>query len=135
MSYYESKDLGRFAEVGKFKPDLMNKFFDYYNEATGTDGALTKREKALIALSSTHIFGRSVRRFFAHQDHCKVLRLLFGARVPVVPAGEKKVHPTPACTFNPWLWLKAIMIKSPMTTSRPNCVFNFITSPLERCTS
>ena len=54
MNYYESKDLGRFAEVGKFKPDLMKKFFDYYNEATGTDGALTKREKALIALAVAH---------------------------------------------------------------------------------
>ena len=26
----------------------MAKFFDYYNAATGTDGALSKREKALI---------------------------------------------------------------------------------------
>ena len=54
MNYYESKDLGRFAEVGKFKPELMKKFFDYYSEATGTDGALTKREKALIALAISH---------------------------------------------------------------------------------
>lgn len=54
MNYYESKDLNRFAEVGKFKPDLMNKFFDYYNNATGTDGALSKREKALIALAISH---------------------------------------------------------------------------------
>lgn len=54
MNYYESKDLGRFAEVGKFKPELMNKFFDYYGEATNTDGALSKREKALIALAISH---------------------------------------------------------------------------------
>jgi alkylhydroperoxidase/carboxymuconolactone decarboxylase family protein len=54
VNYYESKDLGRFAEVGKFKPELMNKFFDYYGEATGTDGALSKREKALIALAISH---------------------------------------------------------------------------------
>jgi alkylhydroperoxidase/carboxymuconolactone decarboxylase family protein len=54
VNYYESKDLGRFAEVGKFKPDLMKKFFDYYGEATGTDGALTKKEKALIALAISH---------------------------------------------------------------------------------
>jgi alkylhydroperoxidase/carboxymuconolactone decarboxylase family protein len=54
MNYYESKDLSRFAEVGKFKPELMRKFFDYYNNATGTDGALTKREKALIALAISH---------------------------------------------------------------------------------
>jgi alkylhydroperoxidase/carboxymuconolactone decarboxylase family protein len=55
MNYYESKDLGRFAEVGKFSGDLMKKFFDYYNDATGKDGALTKREKALIALAVSHV--------------------------------------------------------------------------------
>jgi alkylhydroperoxidase/carboxymuconolactone decarboxylase family protein len=54
VNYYESKDLGRFAEVGKFKPELMNKFFDYYGDATSTDGALSKREKALIALAISH---------------------------------------------------------------------------------
>ncbi len=51
MNYYESADLKRFAEVGKFRKDLMDKFFDYYNSVTGVDGALTKREKALIALA------------------------------------------------------------------------------------
>ena len=54
MDYYESKDLNRFAEVGKFRKELMDKFFEYYNMATGTDGALTKREKALIALAVAH---------------------------------------------------------------------------------
>jgi len=54
MNYYESKDLKRFAEVGKFKPELMNKFFEYYGDATGTDGALSKRDKALIALAISH---------------------------------------------------------------------------------
>jgi alkylhydroperoxidase/carboxymuconolactone decarboxylase family protein len=54
MNYYESKDLGRFAEVGKFAGKLMSKFFDYYNEATATDGALTKREKSLIGLAIAH---------------------------------------------------------------------------------
>ncbi len=54
MHYYESKDLSRFPEVGAFKPDLMKKFFDYYEAATNTDGALTRREKALIALAVAH---------------------------------------------------------------------------------
>ena len=54
MNYYESKDLGRFADVGKFASKLMEKFFAYYIEATGTEGALTKREKALIALAVAH---------------------------------------------------------------------------------
>ena len=51
MNYYESKDLAKFAEVGKFASGQMDRFFAYYNAATGTDGALTKREKALIALA------------------------------------------------------------------------------------
>ncbi|MEP7340184.1 MAG: arsenosugar biosynthesis-associated peroxidase-like protein [Acidobacteriota bacterium] len=54
MSYYEPKDLARFAEIGKFSPQLAEKFFDYYNSVTGQDGALTKREKALIALAVAH---------------------------------------------------------------------------------
>ena len=51
MNYYESKDLKRFAEVGKFRKELMDKFFNYYNTVTGEDGSLTKKEKALIALA------------------------------------------------------------------------------------
>ena len=54
MSYYEPDDLRRFAEVGRFKKDLMDRFFAYYDAATGTDGALSKREKALIALAVAH---------------------------------------------------------------------------------
>lgn len=54
MNYYESKDLGKFADVGKFKKDLMDKFFDYYNSVLNAEGSLTKREKALIALAVAH---------------------------------------------------------------------------------
>ncbi len=54
MNYYESKDLARFAEMGKFNKDLMDKFFAYYTAVVGVDGALTKREKALIALAVSH---------------------------------------------------------------------------------
>src|SRR5262249_40804947 len=54
MHYYESKDLEKFTEVGKFAAPLMEQFFKYYNEVTGKDGALTKREKALIALAVAH---------------------------------------------------------------------------------
>jgi alkylhydroperoxidase/carboxymuconolactone decarboxylase family protein len=54
MNYYESKDLGKFAEVGKFRKELMDSFFSYYGAATGTDGALSKREKSLIGLAIAH---------------------------------------------------------------------------------
>lgn len=54
MHYYESEDLKRFGEIGKFRAELAKKFFDYYNTVTGEDGALTRREKALIALAVAH---------------------------------------------------------------------------------
>lgn len=54
MNYFDSKDLGRFAEVGTFRKELMDKFFEYYGKVTGEDGALTKREKSLIALAVAH---------------------------------------------------------------------------------
>ena len=54
MNYYESKDLGKFTDVGKFRTELMDKFFNYYNSVLGEDGSLTKREKALIALAVAH---------------------------------------------------------------------------------
>jgi 4-carboxymuconolactone decarboxylase len=51
--YYHSKDLGRFAEMGKNRPELARKFFDYYG-AVFAEGALSEREKALIALGVAH---------------------------------------------------------------------------------
>ncbi len=54
MNYYDSDDLERFGDVGKFRGDLMEKFFEYYNQATAGEGALTKREKSLIALAVAH---------------------------------------------------------------------------------
>ncbi|MCA9730750.1 MAG: carboxymuconolactone decarboxylase family protein [Deferribacteres bacterium] len=54
MHYYESEDLKKFADVGRFRKELMNRFFSYYNKVVGEDGALTKREKALIALAVAH---------------------------------------------------------------------------------
>lgn len=51
--YYHSHDLGRFGEVGRGAPDLARKFFDYYN-AVFAEGALTQREKSLIALAVAH---------------------------------------------------------------------------------
>jgi alkylhydroperoxidase/carboxymuconolactone decarboxylase family protein len=55
MSYFNSEDLKRFADVGQFAPELMNKFFEYYNSVVGGDSALSKREKALIALAVAHV--------------------------------------------------------------------------------
>src|ERR1035437_7407348 len=52
-SYYDPRDLGKFSEIGKDAPELAAKFFDYYG-AVFAEGALTEREKALIALAVAH---------------------------------------------------------------------------------
>jgi alkylhydroperoxidase/carboxymuconolactone decarboxylase family protein len=52
--HYKKDDLARFGEVGQFAGEHMKKFFAYYNGIVGTDGALTRREKALIALAVAH---------------------------------------------------------------------------------
>ena len=53
--YYKREDLAKFAEVGNFRPELMESFFQYYNKVLSADGALTKREKALIALAVAQV--------------------------------------------------------------------------------
>ena len=52
-TYYDPADLARFGEIGKDAPELASKFFDYYG-AVFAEGALTEREKALIALAVAH---------------------------------------------------------------------------------
>jgi len=52
-TYYCPHDLPRFAEMGKERPELWARFLDYYN-AVFAEGALTVREKALIALGVAH---------------------------------------------------------------------------------
>ncbi|MEJ7618857.1 MAG: arsenosugar biosynthesis-associated peroxidase-like protein [Pyrinomonadaceae bacterium] len=53
MAHYEEDDLQRFAQVGGARPDLFEKFMAWYN-ACQADGALTRREKALIGLAVAH---------------------------------------------------------------------------------
>jgi alkylhydroperoxidase/carboxymuconolactone decarboxylase family protein len=51
--YYHAKDLGRFAEMGNEAPELWQKFLEWYN-AVFKEGALSEREKSLIALAVAH---------------------------------------------------------------------------------
>lgn len=53
MTYYKEDHLARFAEIAEGNSELARKFFDYY-AAVFTDGALTAREKSLIALAVAH---------------------------------------------------------------------------------
>src|SRR5438128_5593689 len=51
--YYYQEDLARFPEVGKNAPELWKKFSEWY-AAVFAEGALTAREKCLIALAVSH---------------------------------------------------------------------------------
>jgi len=51
--YYEENDLERFEEIGKYCPDLYKSFMHYY-QGVMSPGALTTREKSLIALAVAH---------------------------------------------------------------------------------
>lgn len=51
--YYAPEHLKGFGNIGEGAPELAKKFFDYYG-AVFTAGALTEREKALIALAVAH---------------------------------------------------------------------------------
>ena len=52
-TYYCPHDLAKCADMGKNRAELWAKFIDYYGSVFA-DGALTEREKALIALAVAH---------------------------------------------------------------------------------
>lgn len=52
-TYYHPPDLAKFGDMGKDAPELWEKFLQWYN-AVFAEGALTEREKALIALAVSH---------------------------------------------------------------------------------
>jgi 4-carboxymuconolactone decarboxylase len=52
-SYYSAQHLADFARIADASPGLGRKFFEYYGEVFA-DGALTAREKSLIALAVAH---------------------------------------------------------------------------------
>jgi 4-carboxymuconolactone decarboxylase len=51
--YYKPEHLPQFGNIGESSPELAEKFFAYYG-AVFEEGALSKREKALIALAVAH---------------------------------------------------------------------------------
>ena len=52
-TYYDPADLRKFGNITEWSEELGNKFFDYYNSVF-QEGALTAREKSLIALAVSH---------------------------------------------------------------------------------
>lgn len=52
-TYYNPEDLSKFPKIGEDAPALWKKFSEWYG-AVFAEGALTEREKALIALAVAH---------------------------------------------------------------------------------
>ena len=51
--YYHQEDLSHFSDIGKHAPELWKKFSEWY-AAVFQEGALSEREKCLIALAVAH---------------------------------------------------------------------------------
>lgn len=51
--YYKREHLTHFADIAEGNDELARKFFDYYGSVFA-DGALSVREKSLIALAVSH---------------------------------------------------------------------------------
>lgn len=52
-NYYNPKDLKKFTSISDWNKELGEKFFDYYSSVF-QEGALSAREKSLIALAVAH---------------------------------------------------------------------------------
>lgn len=52
-TYYNPADLNKFGDMGKDAPELWSAFMQWYGKVF-QEGALTQREKALIALAVAH---------------------------------------------------------------------------------
>ncbi len=53
-TYYDPADLKKFGNITEWSEELGTKFFEYYNSVF-QEGALSAREKALIALAVSHV--------------------------------------------------------------------------------
>ncbi len=51
--YFDPADLKKFGNIVEFQESMGKKFFDWYGEVF-KEGALSEREKALIALAVAH---------------------------------------------------------------------------------
>jgi len=52
-SYFDPADLKKFSSITEFQKEYGDKFFEWYG-AVFQEGALTAREKSLIALAVAH---------------------------------------------------------------------------------
>lgn len=52
-SYYNDQDLANFGQITEYQKEMGDKFFSWYTSVFA-EGALTAREKSLIALAVAH---------------------------------------------------------------------------------
>lgn len=52
-TYYDPKDLKKFGNISNWSKELGEKFFEWYGKVF-EEGALTAREKSLIAIAVSH---------------------------------------------------------------------------------
>ena len=52
-NYYNAEDLGKFGNIAEYQKPMADKFFSWYGEVF-KDGALSAKEKSLIALAVAH---------------------------------------------------------------------------------
>jgi len=90
-TYYDPQDLAKFDEIGKNAPELAKKFFDYYG-AVFAEGALTQREKALIALAVAHA-GQCPYCIDAYTVACleNQTSIIIGGARSLVPGGANRL--------------------------------------------
>ena len=76
-NYYDPSDLKKFTNISAWNEELGQKFFDYYGKVF-EEGALSAREKSLIALAVAHVVkcpyhrclyqGRSTARHYQRRN-------------------------------------------------------------------
>jgi alkylhydroperoxidase/carboxymuconolactone decarboxylase family protein len=52
-TYFDPENLKKFPNIGEFQKEYADKFFDYYGKVF-SEGALSSKEKALVALGVAH---------------------------------------------------------------------------------
>ena len=94
-TYYEPSDLRKFGAITEWSEELGEKFFDYYGKVF-EEGALTAREKSLIALAVSHVVKcpycidaytqDGLKRGITKEEMMEAL-FLFGAHLHFYPIG------------------------------------------------
>ena len=72
MAYYEEDDLGRFAEVGKHRPDLFEKFMTWYQACLEAGSNMEQMTEAIHMASALRGGASLIHGLQAHNSVNKV---------------------------------------------------------------